>query len=103
MTFVVNDDALGADVKLVVFAEELRPLVWVLQAILLRRQLFLLMFVLFLLRCHVPLAVQVVKYSEILDQLLHIGAEVAATGGARQDIARAQVHQTVLAKSVPTG
>jgi len=103
VTFVVNDDALGADVKLVVFAEELRPLVWVLQAILLRRQLFLLMFVLFLLRCHVPLAVQVVKYSEILDQLLHIGAEVAATGGARQDIARAQVHQTVLAESVPTG
>jgi len=72
----------------------------VLQAVFFCRLLLLLHFLLLLKRRHDLLGVEVVQDREVLDQLLDVGAEVAAAGRARQDVARSQVHETVLAKSV---
>ena len=57
MAFVLYDDALGADVNLVVFTEELSSLIGVLQAVFLGGQLLLLQLLLFLLGADVPLTV----------------------------------------------
>lgn len=38
--------------------------------------------------------------SKVLDELLHIGGEVFAAGGACEDVRGAQVHQAVLAEGV---
>ena len=82
MAFVVNDDALGADVDLIVFAEELGALVRVLETELFSWHLFQLLLLFFLLGSHVPLAVQVVKNSEVFDELFDVGAKVAPAGRA---------------------
>ena len=47
------------------------------------------------------LGVEVVENGEVFDELLDVGAEVAATRGARQDVGGAQVHQAALAEGVP--
>lgn len=47
-----------------------------------------------------PLAVQVVKNGEVLDQLFDVWTEVASTGRTRENIASAQIHEAVLAESV---
>ena len=60
VAFVLDYDALRTDVDLVVLAEELGPLVRVLEAELFRRHLLLLFLLLFLLRSHVPLTIEVV-------------------------------------------
>ena len=61
------------------------------------------MFLFLLLRCNVSLTVKVVQYGEVFDQLFDVRTKVASTGGAGKDIARAQVHETMLTKSVTTG
>ena len=103
MAFVLYDDALGADVYLVVFTEELGSLIGVLQAVFLGGQLLLLQLLLLLLGADVPLTVEVVEYCEVLDQLLDVRAEVAPARRAGQDVARAEVHEAVLTESVATG
>ena len=50
--------------------------------------LLLLLFELFLLGGDVPLTIQVVENGEVLDELLDVGAEVAAAGRTCQDVAR---------------
>ena len=50
--FVLKHDALGADVDLIILAEELRALIWMLQAVLLGWQLLHLQLVFLLLRRH---------------------------------------------------
>ena len=103
MAFVLYDDALGADVYLVVFTEELGSLIGVLQAVFLGGQLLLLQLLLLLLGANVPLTVEVVEYCEVLDQLLDVRAEVAPARRAGQDVARAEVHEAVLTESVAAG
>ena len=103
MAFVLYDDALGADVYLVVFTEELGSLIWVLQAVFFGRQLLLLQLLLLLLGADVPLTVKVVEYCEVFDQLLDVRAEVAPARRAGQNVARAEVHEAVLAERVAAG
>ena len=100
MAFVFDDDALGADVDLVVLAEELGALVGVLEAVLFSGQLLQLVFLLLLLGGDVLLAVEVVEDGEILYKLLDVGGEVAAAGGAGEDVGSAQVHEAVLTEGV---
>ena len=83
---VVEDYALTANVNLVVLAEELGALVWMLQAILLGWLLLLLELVLFLLLCDVFLTVEVVQYGEILDELLDVRGKVAAARWTGQNV-----------------
>ena len=102
VAFVFKDDALGTDVGLLVLAEELGSFVGVFGAVLFGRLRLLLHLLLLLLRGNDLLGVQVVEDGEVLDELLDVGTEVTAAGGTGQDVARAQVHQTVLAESVAT-
>ena len=81
VALVLDDDALGADVDLVVLAEELGALVGVLQAVLLGGLLLLLKFLLFLLSADMALTVKIVKYGEVLDQLFDIRTEIAPASG----------------------
>lgn len=86
VALVVCDEALAADVDLVILAEEFCPLVRVLGAVLFVWQLFLLQLVLFLGLGHVLFTVHVVENGEILDELFDVWGEVAAAGGAGQDV-----------------
>lgn len=103
MTLVLNNDALGANITLVIFTEELGSLVRMFRAVLLRWQLLLLQLCLFLLGAHVAFTVQVVKYGEVLDQLLDIWAEVTSACRASQYVIGSQVHEAVLAEGVAAG
>lgn len=103
VALVLYDDALGANVDLVVFAEELGALVWVLKTILLGRKLLLLKFLFFLLSADMALTVKIVKYGEVLDQLFDIRTEIAPASGTSQYIARSEVHEAVLAEGMSTG
>lgn len=66
VAFVLHDDALGADVDLLVLTKELGALVGVLEAVLLRGHGFLLGLLFFGLRSHVPCRVQEVQDGEVL-------------------------------------
>jgi len=81
VAFVFKDDALGADIDLLVLAEELRSFVGVFRAVLFGRLRLLLHLLLLLLRGNDLLGVQVVKDGEVLDELLDVGTEVAAARG----------------------
>jgi len=48
----------------------------------------------------VLLAVQVVQYGEVLDELLNIRREVVAASGACKYVRSPQIHQTVLTERV---
>ena len=74
-----------------------------LQAVLFCRRGLCLQLLLLLLGSHNSLRVQVVQNREVFDQLLDVRAEVAAAGGASQDVAGAQIHQAVLAEGVVAG
>lgn len=103
MPFVLKDDALGANIDLIIFAEEFGALVGVLEAVLFSRLLLRLFLLFLLLGAHVLLTVQVVQNREILYQLLHVRAKVGATSGAGEDVAGAEVHEAVLAEGVAAG
>ena len=103
VAFVLDNDALGTDVNLVVFAKKFGSLVRVFEAKLLCRHLLLLFLLLLLLCGHVPLTVEVVENCEVFYQLLDVGAEVTAAGRAGENVARAQIHETVLAEGVAAG
>ena len=64
---MLKDDAFGADVYLVVLAEELSPLVWMLQAVLLGGLGFGFEFLFLELGGHMLLTVQVVQNREVFD------------------------------------
>lgn len=81
VALVLDDYALGADVDLVVFAEELGAFVGVLEAVLLGGLLLLLKFLLFLLSADMALTVKIVKYGEVLDQLFDIWTKIAPASG----------------------
>ena len=49
------------------------------------------------------LTVEVVEDCEVFNQLLDVGAEVAAASGACEYVAGAEVHEAMLTESVPTG
>ena len=66
VAFVFKDDALGADVDLVVLAPKLGALVRMLQTVLFRRLLLLLVLLFLLLLGDVLLAVEVVQDGEVL-------------------------------------
>ena len=100
MAFVLDHNTLGANVYLIIFTEELGPLVRMLQTVLLSRLRLLLQLLFFLLGADVPLTVEVVQDGEVFDQLFDIWAEVTPARWTSQDVARAQVHQAVLAESV---
>ena len=72
MAFVLDHDTLRANVYLVILTEELGPLVWMLQTVLLCRLRLLLQLLFFLLGANVPLAVEVVQDGEVFDQLFDI-------------------------------
>ena len=57
MALVLHDYTLGAYIYLVIFAEELGPLIGMLEAVFLCRLLFLLQLLFFLLSSDVPLTV----------------------------------------------
>ena len=101
--FVLNDDALGAYIDGTIFTEELGALIWVLQAVLFGGLVLSLQFLFFKLVGYVLFAVEVVKDCEVFNQLLDVGAEVAAASGACEYVAGAKVHKAMLTESVPTG
>ena len=110
VALVVSHDALGADHYLIVLAEVLALLLRVAHAILNLWSFLSLaffgarFFLLDLLHQNLSfLVVEVVKDREVFDQLLDVWREVGAAGRAGEDVARAQVHEAVLAERVPAG
>ena len=86
VSFVIGNNALAANVDLAGFAEVLGPLVRMLEAIFLCWLLFGFLLDLFLLLGHMLLAVHVVEYGEVLDQLFDVWREIAAASWAGQHV-----------------
>ena len=100
---VLKHYALRADVDLFIFTEEFGALIRVLEAVLFSRLLLSLLLLLFLLGAHMLLTVEIVQDSKILYQLFHVRAEIGSTSWTSEYVARPEVHQTVLTKSMAAG
>ena len=103
MALVLYNNALGANIDLIIFTEEFCSFIRMFQTVLLSRLLLLFQLLFFLLGAYVAFAVQVVQYGEVLDQLLDVRAEITAACWASQYVTSSQVHEAVLAEGVAAG
>ena len=103
MAFVLHDDAFGANINLVVLAEELGSLIWMFQAVLLCGLRLLFQLLLLLLSADMALTVEIVQYGEVLDQLLDVWAEITPARRAGQYVTRPEIHEAMLAEGMAAG
>ncbi len=102
MAFVVEDDALWTNIDLIVLTEEFGAFVGMFEAVFFGGLLLCLHLKLLLLSWDHFFRVEVVQNGEVFNQLLDIGAEIAAASWTGKNVTRSQIHETVLAESVAT-